>query len=53
MHIIKELSKVKNKNQYKIIIDDKTYSFDEDTILEFNLYKGKVNKVCKRIDSEL
>jgi len=41
MHIIKELNKVKNKNIYNLVIDDKTYTFDEDTILEFHLFKDK------------
>ena len=41
MKIIKSLSKIKNKNEYKVIIDDKEYIFDEDTILEYRLFKDK------------
>ena len=41
MKIIKSLSKIKNKSEYKVIIEDKEYIFDEDTILEYHLFKDK------------
>ncbi len=37
-----EVNKVeKVKKGYKVIIDSKEYLFDENTIVEYNLYKGK------------
>ncbi|MBR6071872.1 MAG: RecX family transcriptional regulator [Acholeplasmatales bacterium] len=41
MSIVKSVSKIKNKNNYNVIIDDKSYIFDEDTILEYKLFKDK------------
>ena len=45
--IIESVSKAKKKNLYNVIIDKKIYEFNEDIIIEFNLYKGK------EIDDEL
>ena len=45
--IIESVSKAKKKNLYNVIIDKKVYEFNEDIIIEFNLYKGK------EIDDEL
>ena len=45
--IIESVSKTKKKNLYNVIIDKKVYEFNEDIIIEFNLYKGK------EIDDEL
>ncbi len=45
--IIESISKAKKKNLYNVTIDKKVYEFNEDIIIEFNLYKGK------EIDGEL
>lgn len=45
--IIESVSKAKKKNLYNVIIDKKVYEFNEDIVIEFNLYKGK------EIDDEL
>jgi len=41
MPVIKNITKLKNKNNYQVEIDDKLYTFDEDTILEYRFYKDK------------
>ncbi len=39
MQVVDKVEKV--KKGYNVIIDNKSYNFDEDTIVEYNLYKGK------------
>nr|MCR5350191.1 hypothetical protein [Acholeplasmatales bacterium] len=39
--IIKDIKKIKNKNEYLVTIETDTYKFNEDTILEYRLFKDK------------
>lgn len=41
MYIVSEVNIVKNKKIYNVKINDKSYLFDEDTILEYKILKGR------------
>lgn len=51
---ITDISKIKNKNKYNVIIDDNmNLVLDEDIVIEFNIYKGKEidDEIYKNIES--